>query len=426
MRWIPAMQQWGCDVCKVMYPAQPVQAPMAMAMQPKKSHTLAIVVSVLAIGGAAAAITLIAMNQKSGSATPTTEVAGSGSGSPSDIAPISQKPIAIPSTPPPPAKNVTVGKPEQMDLADLWGYPRSDGGYLVSAPSFEAAFPHKPTAKVEPYANNKTLDVYTLGDDLAGRGLLQLQIVALGHGGRDPGLLDGVKGLVAKVGAVTESHRTDGGLDVTRYEATSAATGETARVDTRADMSRGLLFVATTSFIKSDQPAAEAFLASVHARPTPDVDPKALSIRVRKEHGKNQAHDATDAFTIELPWTTKVSRTVPGVQVASSKGKASVVIEIEELAPPDALAFSPTAQKAALDKLAADLEKTAKHDVKIATEKLGGLPASRLDAKGNGHSYHTHFVWNRYQHRRYTVACVDAPCDIVALSLKFAAPPPTP
>ncbi len=420
MRWIPAMQQWGCDTCRVMYPAQPVVQNFAMAMTPKKSSKgLVIGVSLVAIAGAGAAITLIAMQAKK----PAAPAAGSGSAEPAatttgSAAPIAQKPIAMPPTPPAAPKDLTLGKPEQMELADLWLTPRKDGAYVVTSPLLEVVFPHLPRAKLD------TPAVYTLSDDLQGRGLLQLQLTAGG------GTIDGLKAQVAKLGTVVESHTTDRGLDVTRLEATSAATGETLRIESRADPARRLAVVATASFIKSDQATAKDFLDSIHLRAAADPadDPKALTVRVRK--GKNEVHDTGETFSIALPWATKIAR-VPGahpvkVTATATHGKASVTLVIEETSAWDGLAFSPANQQIFVDNMKTALAQSAKHDVKVAAEKLGGIPASRLDAKGGGHSYHTHLVWNRYQHRRYTIACVDAPCDVVALSLKFAAPLPTP
>jgi hypothetical protein len=302
---------------------------------------------------------------------------------------------------------------------------------------FEVVFPHRPTAKVEssarPTADGKPFDVYTLSDDLQGRGVLQLQLMSLGRGARDGGAVDAVKGLVAKVGPVTETHRTDRGYDIARLEAVSASTGETVRVEHRSDLPRGMIFVATTSFIKSDQATVDAFLDSLHLRPALDPfdDPKSLTVRVRKEHGKNEAHDATDSFRIDMPWSAKVARIpsdatrrVVNVTVTATHGKASVALAIEEASAWDALAFSPSKQKAFVETSKGTLAAETKLEIKQASEKLGGLPATRLDAKGNGHSYHLHLLWNRFQHRRYSLMCVDAPCDVVALSLKFADPIP--
>ena len=424
------MQQWGCDTCRVMYPAQPVMQPFALAMTPnKRSKGLVIGISVAAVVGAGVAITLIAINHGK---KPTAAVA-SGSGAASDdsatapsstppVAPIDRKPPPTKPPPPAPPKDTTLGTPEPLELADLWLWPRKDGAYLVASPVLEVVFPHRPTTKVE----SKPVEAYTLADDLQGRGLLQLQILA-----RDIASPESLRAVVGKAGPVTETKRTDRGADVTRFEATSAATGETLRIDSRVDAMRGLALVATTSFIKSDQATADAFLDSIHTRVATDPfdDPKTLTVRVRKERGKNQAHDATDSFTIDLPWTAKVARTPPqghvvGVRVTAARGKASVVLDVAELSSWAALAISPGAQQAFVEQARAGLATSTGLDVKIATEKLGGIAAARLDAKGRGHSYHTHLVWNRYQHRRYTLACIDAPCDVVALSLKFADPAP--
>lgn len=431
MRWIPAMQQWGCDTCRVMFPAQPVVQAFAMAMAPNKSNKgLVIGISVAAVVGAGVAITLIAMQHKksaavaadtgsgsapagsSGSASGSEAVAASGSGP--VAAPIKQVPL--PPTPPPAPKDLTLGTPEPMELGDFWLTSRKDGAFVVTSSLFEVVFPHRPTAKVE-------RNVYTLSDDLQGRGLLQLQITA---GGKDAG--DSGRAQVAKAGTPIETHSTDRGQSVTRLEATSATTGETIRVDSRVDAPHDLLVVATTSFIKSDQATAADFLASIHQRPATDPfdDPKTLTVRVRKEHGKNEAHDAMDSFAIALPWTTKIAR-APGarpvkVTATSTRGKASATLVVEEISAWEALAFSPASQKAFVETNRQALADSTKLEVKVASEKLAGIPAQRLDAKGRGHSYHTHLLWNRFQHRRYTLVCVDAPCDVVALSLKVAAP----
>ena len=431
------MQQWGCDTCHVMYPAQPVAQPFAMAMQPKRSgKKLVMAISITAIVGAGAAITLIAMQHKKPGATATAPVAASGSDPsieivPDTSAPSAKKPVVAPPAPPAPVvpRDTTLGAPEQMELADLWLWPRKDGSYLIASPIFEVVFPHRPTAKVEP-APHFNLDTYTLADDLQGRGLLQLQLTSLGRNTKDAGILETTKALVAKLGPVTETHRTDRGVEVTRLEATSPTTGESVRVDARIDGPRGILAIAMASVIPSDKATAEAFLDGIHTRPALDPldDPKSLTVRVRKEHGKSQAHDTTDSFTIELPWTTKVSRApdphVVGVSVESTRGKASATLAIEEVSSWDALAFSPTKQRAFVEQAKTTFAATTGLAVKQATEKLGGLQAMRFDAKGGGHSYHLHLVWNRYQHRRYSLMCVDAPCDVIALSLKFAAPAP--
>lgn len=421
MTWVPAAQQWSCAPCGAMFAAQPVMLPaFPMAMQPNKSK-LPLVVGALAVVGAGVAIALIAMRHKPTAAKPM--LADEPAAVPAVDAP-KPKP-APPPTPTPIARwpdSFALDHPEMFGLGDFWIWHREDNASAIRSRLFEVAFPHKPVAS---YANG-----YVMTDDLAGRGLLSLTVIA-GKTDAKAFSTDPIKRELAALGPVTENKRIDRGTDVAIFDAKGAS--ESARTEVWIDTAHGLVLVARAKIIASDQPFADAFFASVHLRPAPPDpydDAKTLVVRVKQQKGKYQAHDALNNFTLELPWATKVKRVLEPsglrsvqVTVDSRRGSALATLIVHEMSDWDSLADTPPNQASYIEETRMALEKDTKATVKVAQETLAGVPTTRLDAKARGHSLHQHMLWNRYQHRLYILQCTDAPCDTIALSLAFPQAP---
>jgi hypothetical protein len=325
-----------------------------------------------------------------------------------------------------------------MPIADFWLYPRSDGAYMARSTLVEVVFAHKPVAKIEPSPNKtadgRSFDMFTLSDDLGGHGLLQLQLMSLGRDAHDVHGIDGVKQLLAKYGQVHESHRTDAGVDVTRLEVADRDTHLT--VDSRLDLARGLIVVATASTSSADRAIANGFLTSVRLRTAPDpvLDANALAgVRIRKSGSKLVAHDPTDSFTFELPWAAKVARKPgaapsqpPVVTITAEKKKSKIVVQITEVAAWDGLVLeSPTRRNETLAKDQESAEAVIGGKLKRSTATIAGMPAVVIDPSGKAKpKIQLRSIYHRYQHRKLDIVCVDAPCDAIATSLHFADPKP--
>lgn len=425
MTWVPTSQQWACAPCNAMFAAQPVMLPaFPMAMQPKKSK-LPLVVGGVAVVGAVIAIAVIASHHKQSKPMLADEPAAAPPPPPPpkvETPNPAPRPIP-PSAPTPIAKfpdAMTLDHPEPLGLADFWVWHREDGASAIRSQLLEVAFPHKPIGSFD--------HGWVMTDDLAGRGLLSLTVIA-GYTEAKAFTVETVKKELAVLGPVTDIHRTDRGTEVYRYDAKGAA--ENGRTEVRVDTARGLVLIARAKIIASDAPFAEAFFDSVHLRPPAvegalDNEAKVLTVRSRMAKGKYQAHDAQERFTIDFPWKPKVDRTTErhnvDVNVISGKGRASASLRIQQLIAEEALMASPEYRSSFVE---AERESSSKlyGTAKVAQETLGGLPATRVDAKGKGHSVHTHWLWNFMQHRVYVLSCTDAPCDQIALSLAFPQAP---
>jgi hypothetical protein len=333
---------------------------------------------------------------------------------------------------------VTLGSPEEMPIADFWVYPRSDGAYLARSTLVDVVFAHKPVAKVEPSPNKtadgRSFDMFTLSDDLGGRGLVQLQLMSLGRGARDVKGVDAVRQLLAKYGPVHESHRTEGAADISRLEVADG--DKQLTVDSRLDLRRGLIVIATAATTPADRAIADRFLSSIQMRDAPDpvADPKTLTgVRIRKAGAKLVVHDANDSLTFELPWPGKVDRKPgaapsrpPQVTITAEKKRSKIVVQITEVAAWDGLVLeSPTRRNEALAKDQASTEVMIGSKLKRSAATIAGMPAVIIDPSARTKpTIQLRSIYNRYQHRKLDIVCVDAPCDTIASSLHFADPKP--
>ncbi len=328
------------------------------------------------------------------------------------------------------------GAAEQAPVGDFWVWPLSDGWFLVTSPLFDVAFPHKPKITVErppvKTANGNALDIYTLSDEPAG---VTFTLEPLGAGAKLTGTkyLEDTKQRMAKLGKVTETHRQDGPVVFTELSVEGG--GKRMRVQDRDDTAHGLMTTAATLAPTGDA-TADRFLASIHLREVVDTtaSPQTLAKVAAKKSGKSfVVHDAAGSFEVALPFAPKITRKPASanpravtVEAIADRKPAHVRFEVQELAPWEALRFTP----AALADLDAQdgpaLEKQVGGKLKRSETELGGLPGSRLDpiAKKPKHDFHRRMVWNRYQHRLYQIVCSGVPCDPIAKSLTFAAPTP--
>jgi hypothetical protein len=420
LRWYPEQKQFGCERCRVMYPAQAVVAAAAIpARRARKRVFLVAAIFVVLAAGAGIAATLV-LRDKPHDTVVTTTGSGSaavalGSGSAGNRA-------APPTTPPPPPfdpekPGVTLGTPVAASIGDFWSWPRSDGTVLVTSPLVDAIFPVQPTFELKPGTKTKdgrATEVYNIAvQDKAH--ILNLQIVALGRGARDDGAVPAMQAAMKKLGPVTATTYIDNSAssqEVTRLTAIEPATAATEDsrmiVDARIDTVRGLFVYATADTVPSYNAMGDAFLAHVHLRTPPDAttDPSTLTgVRIRKPAKLFEAHDKTDSFVVAVPWMAKVERTVDAannvvhVAITASKGKASILVNVDEKAAWDALGITPTV----VDGLVKDDQQWAAKQKHVTTQ----------------------LTWNRFQHRLYRVSCTNTSCDAVANSLRFADPTPT-
>ena len=405
LSWFPDQEQWGCASCRVMYPAQAIAAVAAIPARRARQRVLVIAaVSVILVAGAAIAATIAFHDAPHVDAS---VVADGGAGKP--------KPPATPPPPPfDPEEPATLGTPVPAPIGDFWSWPRSDGSVLVTSPLVDAVFPSPPTFELKPGAKTKDgrpTEVYNIAvaDKVH---ILNLQIVALGRGARDDGAVPAMEAAMKKLGPVTATTYIDNSaksLEVTRLTAVEPATATTEDsrmlVDARIDTSRGLFVYATADTVPSYNALGEAFLAHVHVRQLGDAtsDPSTLAgVRVRKPGKLYEAHDKGDGFVVALPWMAKVARNVDvannvvHVTITATKGKAKVVLGIDEKAAWDALGITPGV--------------------------VAGL--ERDDQKWAASQKHvtTQLQWNRFQHRLYRLSCTNTSCDEVAKSLRFADP----
>jgi hypothetical protein len=328
------------------------------------------------------------------------------------------------------------GAAEQAPVGDFWIWPLSDGWFLVTSPLLDVAFPHKPKIVVErptvKTANGNSLDIYTLSDEPAG---VTFTLEPLGAGAKLTGTkyLEDTKQRMAKLGNVTETHHQDGAVTVTELSADGG--GKRMRVQDRDDTAHGLMTTAATLAPIGDV-AADRFLASIHLREPVDTTASAqtLAKAAAKKTGKSfVVHDAASSFEVTLPFAPRITRKPASanpravtLEAVAERKSARVTFEVQELAPWEALRFTP----AALADLDAQdgpaLEKQVGGKLKRSEAELGGLPGSRLDpiAKKPKHDLHRRMVWNRYQHRLYQIVCSGVSCDPIAKSLTFAAPTP--
>jgi hypothetical protein len=415
--------------------------PNAVKAKAKSRNALWLVLGVLAVAGGGIAVAVIMFSNKSNatSADPAPKddtVAGSalkdaaviatnidaaGTGAP-----------AVPSGPPP-----TLGTPVRLDIGDLWQYPRSDGSYYIASPLFDVVFPDKPTVKIESAkvsdANHKPIDVYTIISKTDAR-MIELQLIPYGRHLEDKGMAAGVERELAKQGKVTAANRMDGTQRVDTWT-TKTTTGSTVQLEMRVDSERGFVLAASTESTDKGRADAVAMLASVHIRAPADTvtDPETLvGVRIRKAGKKLVVHDRSDSFTLELPWPAKVQRTVDGklafvkVEVTAEKKKSQLVLGIIETAPWDAIVWASPSRRAELDaKDAKVVGELAGGQTKTLPAEVGGLQGTAIDSTGRTkQKVQSRTVYNAFQHRRYTLTCVEAPCDAVAKSLHFADPQP--
>jgi hypothetical protein len=328
------------------------------------------------------------------------------------------------------------GAAEQAPVGDFWIWPLSDGWFLVTSPLLDIAFPHKPKIVVErpavKTANGNSLDIYTLSDEPAG---VTFTLEPLGAGAKLTGTkyLEDTKQRMAKLGKVTETHHQDGAVTFTELSADGS--GKRMRVQDRDDTAHGVMTTAATLAPIGDA-NADRFLASIHLRQAVDTtaSPQTLAKVAAKKAGKSfVVHEPAGGFEVTLPFAPRITRKPASanpravtVEAVADKKAAHVTFEVQELAPWEALRFTP----AALADLDAQdepaLEKQVGGKLKRSEAELGGLLGSRLDpiAKKPKHDLHRRMVWNRYQHRLYQIVCSGVACDPIAQSLKFA--PATP
>jgi len=356
-------------------------------------------------------------------------------------------PGAAPPTPATSDAAITLGKPEAAELGDFWLWPRSDGKYLVASPYAEVVFPHKPTIAVVntplKRGDGTTVEDFQL-NDVQGDLRLQVELISNGYGLKDPDIaksMDNMRQQVAKVGTVTESKRDDRGLTVYGFAATDKANAM-LRVETRVDRARGFSMSATAVTPSGQAAIGDAFFASAHLRHAPDPlkDASTLEgVRIRKAGKKLVAHDKTDSFTIELPWTATVERKfkpdlfMVGVVIKSHKSRrpgeekeGEIRLLVDEFGSWDGLGFGPTGRVELANRVKASLKSELGEAVDLTDTVLAGLPASRFESKkGAAKKIEAWSVWNRFQHRLYQILCVDAPqCEASAKSLRFADPAP--
>lgn len=323
------------------------------------------------------------------------------------------------------------GKPEPLDIGDMWLRPLARGTFSVRSPSFEVVFPHRPTAKVVPSttktADGKSFDIFKISDELEAGGFLQLDVISLGRNMK-PIDDNPLRARMAQIGAVKESRHKDGSIDVVRLEVATRSAGMIMIADTHADFGLGLIVAAAAVTPAQDRAVAESFLASVHLRDDArTADAKALkSVRVRKTGDKFVARDATDSFTLELPWPAKVehARDKASVKITATQGNASVEVEILEITSSEGLAYGPTklAELAAATQTLFEKNGTP---MTLRTTTIAGVPAIAADATGDSTPpVQFRALWNRHQHRVFSFACFEAPCDAIASSLRFAEPQP--
>jgi hypothetical protein len=394
-----------------------------MASPAKKTRSRLLVVAILVAlvaGGAVAGTLVIRHRHPQASAVATAgsaDVVVAPHSPDAGTATVTAKPAPTPppTTPfAPDATGITLGAAVAAPIGDFWSWPRSDGTVLVTSPLIDAIFPAQPTFELKPGVKTKdgrATEVYniTLQDKAH---ILNIQVVALGRGARDDGAVSAMETSMKKLGPVTTTTRVESSQTVTRLVAVepSTATTEDSRmiVDARIDTTRGLFVYATADTVPSYNALGDAFLDHVHLRPLADAttDPSTLTgIRIRKNGKQFEAHDKGDNFTIDMPWMADVVRTVDAansvvhVAVTAIKGKATILVNIDEKAAWDALGITPTV----VDGLAAD---------------------DRTWAAKQKHVW-THLTWNRFQHRLYRVSCTGTPCDAVSGSLHFADPAPT-
>ncbi|HEY1816789.1 MAG TPA: hypothetical protein VGG74_30790 [Kofleriaceae bacterium] len=420
LRWYPEQSQWGCDRCRVMYPAQAVVAAAALPGKRARKRVFAIAaIGVVVLAGAAIAAT-IAFH---GARVPATATgSGSAAGSGSAGATGSAKHASPPATPAPPpfdpdSPTVTLGKPVAAPIGDFWSWPRSDGAVLVTSPLFDAVFPSQPTFEIKPGTPTKdghATQIYNIAvQDKAH--ILSLQVAALGRNARDEGAVAAMQAEMKKLGPVTSETYIDTSAksqEVRRLTTVEPATATTEDsrmvVDARVDTARGLFIYATADTVPSYNAIGDAFLAHVHVRSPADAanDPTTLTgVRIRKPGKTYEAHDKNDTFVVELPWMAKVDRSVDitnnvvHVAITSKNGKASVVVGIDEKSAWDALGITP----AIVDGLVKDDKAWAAKQKHVITQ----------------------LTWNPFQHRLYRVSCTNTPCEAVIKSLRFADPVPT-
>jgi hypothetical protein len=428
LRWYPEQSQWGCDRCRVMYPAQAVVGAGAVAAPSsntgnsgasRRKLAIAAGATVLIAGGGIAAI-LVLNASKPHASKPSDSTGSNGSAAMGGSAAIAKP--APPQTPPPPPfdpdkAGVTLGTPVAAPIGDFWSWPRSDGSVLVTSPLVDAVFPSQPTFEIKPGTKTKDghdTEVYTIAvNDKAH--ILNLQIVALGRGARDDGAVAALKDAMKKLGKVTTTTYIDhsaSSQEVTRLTATEPATATTEDsrmiVDARIDTARGLFVYATADTVPSYNAIGDAFLDHVHLRTLADAttDPFTLTgVRIRKPAKLFEAHDKTDSFVVAMPWMAKVERTVDTkdnvvhVAITAKKGKSTIAVEIDEKAAWDALGVTPKV----VDGLKADDQKWAASQKHVVTQ----------------------LTWSPFQHRLYRVTCTATPCDAVIKSLVLVDPPPT-
>jgi hypothetical protein len=420
LRWYPEQSQWGCDRCRVMYPAQAVVAAAALPAKRARKRMFAIAaIGVVVLAGAGIAATIVL---RRGSRVPDPATgSGSAAGSGSAMASAKGNRASPPATPAPPPFDpdapATLGKPVPAPLGDFWSWPRSDGAVLVTSPLIDAVFPSQPTFEIKPGTPTKdghATQIYNIAvQDKAH--ILSLQIAALGRNAHDEGAVAAMQAEMKKLGPVTSETYIDTSAksqEVRRLTAIEPATATTEDsrmvVDARVDTTRGLFIYATADTVPSYNAVGDAFLAHVHVRSLPDAatDPSTLTgVRIRKPGKTFEAHDKADSFVIELPWMAKVERIVDAqnnvvhVAITATKGKASIVVGIDEKSAWDALGITP----AVVDGLVKD-DKAWAAKQKHATTQL---------------------TWNPFQHRLYRVSCTNTPCDAVMKSLHVADPQPT-
>jgi hypothetical protein len=405
----------------------------------KSRNFLWIVFGALVVAAGGVAVAIIMFSNKSG-ATATTAPADAGVVAAPKTSGHSVTKLALDAgaeTPATPTATPTLGAPVRLDIGDFWEWPRADGSYYIASPLFDVVFPDKPVIKIEQGkvsdANHKPIDVYTMISKTDAR-MVELQLIPYGRHLEDKGMAAGVQRELAKQGVVTSSSRMEGSQRVDVWT-TTTATKSLVQLEMRVDSERGFVLAASTESTDAGRADAMAMLRSVHIRAPADTaaDPETLvGVRIRKTGTKFVAHDHVDGFTIELPWFAKVKRTVDTklafvkVEVSADKKKSQLVLGIIETAPWDAIVWASPSRRAELDqKDAKVVGELAGGETKTSGMEIGGLPGTAIDATGKAkQKVQSRTVYNAFQHRRYTLTCVDAPCDAVAKSLHFADPVP--
>jgi len=313
-----------------------------------------------------------------------------------------------------------------MGFYDFWMTRQSATAYRVSSPLLEMTFSRAPTAKLIPSkdttADGKPFSIFTFSAGSLESGKLEkVEVLLLGRGAQDVGMVASLEALLGQVGKVTTTPRTVQGREIT--ELVVADGSQQLKAHVHKDLARGVVVIATSLGAPGD---GDALLASVALRPTGNpASGESLTLETENAADGVVLRDKEKRFSVAFPGPPVLTRTPNAADfVVTSTAtwtdeatKATVELSVVEASVPDYLHEMQDATQAPsliLPKRFAEITKETVPAEPFTVDRTPAVLVQTADRR-------TRMVMfgQPFQHRYYVLRCENHPCWSVINSFAF-------